>query len=253
MNADGKSKELDGTAAIVTGSTGVRGREIAMALADAGAMVVINARSSADTAASVVKEIEERGGQAIAHLADVTSPEQVEGMVEAAVGAFGRLDILVNTVAGSSRGPITKLKFEDWRRTIGNVLDGAFLCIKASVPHLARHGKGAIINIGSSSAHAGTPNHCTTAAAKMGLAGLTGSLAVELGPQGITVNCVALGYIERPGGAPGGHFRDDNIPLGRAGKPEELTALVRFLCGPQGRYITGQTIHVNGGWYISVN
>lgn len=252
MNAEATRRELEGAAAIVTGSTGIRGREIAMALADAGAMVVINARSSADAAASVVKEIEEKGGQAIAHLADVTSPEQVEGMVDAAVGAFGRLDVLVNTVAGASRGPITELDFEDWRRTISNVLDGSFLCIKASVPHLAQHGRGSIINIGSSSAHVGLPNQCVTAAAKMGLAGLTGALAVELAPQGITVNCVAPGRIERPG-ALSVHFRDRPIPMGREGKPEELTAMVHFLAGPRGRYITGQTIHVNGGWYVSVN
>ena len=244
--------ELEGTAAIVTGSTGIRGRDIALALAEAGASVVINARSSADAAAAVVKEIEERGGRAIAHLADVTSPEQVEGMVDAAIEAFGRLDILVNTVAGSSRGPITQLNFEDWRQTVSNVLDGSFLCIKASVPHLAQHGRGSIINIGSSSAHVGLANQCVTAAAKMGLAGLTGALAVELAPQGITVNCVALGRIERPG-ALSVHFRDRPIPMGREGKPEELTAMVRFLAGPQGRYITGQTIHVNGGWYVSVN
>ncbi len=252
MNAGELSRELEGTAAIVTGSTGIRGREIAMSLADAGAMVLINARTSADAAASVVKEIEASGGQAIAHLADVSVPEQVEGMVEAAVGAFGRLDILVNTIGGSIAGPVTEISYEDWRRVIANILDGAFLCIKTTVPHLAQHGRGAIVNIGSSSVHAGTPNKCASVAAKMGLAGLTGSLAVELAPQGITVNCVAPGRIERPD-APGAHFRDSSIPLGREGRPEELTAMVRFLCGPQSRYTPGQTIHVNGGWYVSIN
>jgi len=247
------NKELAGYAAIVTGGSGVRGRDIALALADAGAGVLVNARSSAEAAASVVKEIEDKGGRAIVHLADVTSPEQVEGMVEAAVDAFGRLDILVNNVGPPVPGSIADLSFEDWRRGISYVLDGSFLCIKSSVPHLANHDGGAIVNIGSSSAHAGMPNRCVTAASKMGLAGLTGALAVELAPQGITVNCVALGQIERPGGPSGTHFHDRQVPLGREGKPGDLTAIIRLLCGPDGRYITGQTIHVNGGWYVSIN
>ena len=252
MNEVEQSNELKGAAAIVTGSTGTLGRAIAMTLADAGAMVLINARTSADAAASVVKEIEAKGGQAVAHLADVTVPEQVEGMVEAAVGAFGRLDILVNNVGPSLKQPITDISFEDWRKFVGNILDGAFLCIKSTVPHLAEHGQGSIINIGSSSAHAGIANNSPSAAAKMGLAGLTGSLAVELAPRGINVNCVAPGRIERPG-ALSAHYRDRPPPQGREGKPEELTAMVRFLCGPQSRYTTGQTIHVNGGWYVSIN
>ncbi len=86
----------------------------------------------------------------------------------------------------------------------------------------------------------------------MGLAGLTGSLAVELAPQEITVNCVAPGRIERPGPLPT-HYRERPVPLGREGTPEELVAMVRFLCGPQSRFTTGQTIHVNGGWYVSIN
>ena len=247
------NKELAGYVAIVTGGSGVRGRDIALALADAGADVLVNARSSARAAEAVVKEIEDKGGRAIAHLADISSPEQVEGMVEAAVGGFGGLDILVNSVGANARGSIDELTFEDWRRGISTVLDGAFLCAKSSVPHLSRQGRGSIINIGSSSAHTGSPDHCVTAAAKMGLAGLTGSLAVELAPKGITVNCIALGYIERPEGTRGTHFGNRSIPMGRGGTPKEFTGIIRMLCGPEGRYITGQTIHVNGGWYVSVN
>lgn len=253
MNGGAKERTLEGAAAIVTGGSGVRGRDFALTLADAGASVLVNAKSSADAVASVVKEIEDRGGRAIANLADITSPEQVEDMVKVAIDGFGRLDILVNSVGANARGAVTELPFEDWRRGISTVLDGAFLCIRSSVAHLSEHGSGSIINIGSSSAHVGSPNHCVTAAAKMGLAGLTGSLAVELAPRGITVNCVALGYIERQEGSRGTHFSDRAIPMGRAGKPEDLNGIIRMLCGPEGRYITGQTIHVNGGWYISVN
>lgn len=252
MNTGGAVRELDGLAAIVTGSTGIIGSAIAMALADAGAGVVINGRTSADDAARIVKEIEAEGGRAIVHLADVTVPEQVEGMVEAAVAAFGRLDILVNNVGPASSSPVTEIGYDDWRRIMATKLDSAFFCIKASVPHLAKHGQGVIINIGASSAHTGNANRSVDVAAKMGLAGLTGSLAVELAPQSITVNCVAPGRISRPG-ATTAHFKARPIPMGREGTPEEFAATVRFLCGPNSRYTTGQTLHVNGGWYVSVN
>ncbi len=252
MSAENESSELEGTASIVTGSTGVLGRAIAKSLAGAGAMVLINARTSAAAANSVVKEIEGSGGRAIAHLADVTVPEQVEAMVEAAVAAFGRLDILVNNVGGNIPGPITEISYDDWCRVTRRVLDGTFLCIKSAVPHLAQHGQGTVVNIGASFVHAGTANSSAVTTAKMGLAGLTGSLAVELAPQEITVNCVAPGRIERPGPLPT-HYRERPVPLGREGTPEELVAMIRFLCGPQSRFTTGQTIHVNGGWYVSIN
>ena len=252
MSDGDTAKELGGMAAIVTGSTGNIGSAIAKALADAGAAVVINAKSSGDAAAEVVKEIESNGGRAIAHLADVTVPEQVEGMVEAAVATFGRLDILVNNVGPSSSSPVTEISYDNWRQIMATKLDSAFFCIKASVPHLAKHGKGVIINIGASSAHVGNPNRSVDVAAKMGLAGLTGALAVELAPQAITVNCVAPGRIARPG-ATTAHFKARPIPMGREGNPEEFAANVRFLCGPHSRYTTGQTLHVNGGWYVSVN
>jgi 3-oxoacyl-[acyl-carrier protein] reductase len=252
MGNGNNAGELEGMAAIVTGSTGIIGSAIAKALADAGAAVVINARTSGDAAAEIVKEIEASGGRAIAHLADVTVPEQVEGMVEAAVAAFGRLDIMVNNVGPASSSPVTEIGYDDWRRIMATKLDSAFFCIKASVPHLAKHGKGVIINIGASSAHTGNANRSVDVAAKMGLAGLTGSLAVELAPQGITVNCVAPGRIQRPG-ATSPHFQARPIPMGREGNPEEFAATVRFLCGPNSRYTTGQTLHVNGGWYVSVN
>ena len=252
MSTGDGSGDLAGTAAIVTGSTGVIGSAIALALARAGAMVVINARTSADAADAVVREIEAGGGRAIAHLADVTNPEQVEGLIDSAVSAFGRLDILVNNVGPASTAPVTEIAYEDWRRIMATKLDSAFLCTKAAIPHLAKHGRGAIINIGASSAHVGNANRSVDVAAKMGLAGFTGSLAVELAPQGITVNCVAPGRISRPG-ATTAHFKTRPIPMGREGNPEEFAATVCFMCGPNSRYTTGQTLHVNGGWYVSVN
>ncbi len=254
MNTNSQSGELKGAAAIVTGSSRNIGRAIALALAQAGAAVLINARTSADAAKAVVGEIESAGGRAIAHLADVTDPQQVEGMVDAAVRAFGRLDILVNNVAVRKAGPVTETSFEDWRAVLASVLDAAFLCIKASVPHLAKHGRGTIVNIGGVSGHAGVANRCHVAAAKAGLAGMAGSLAVELAPQGITVNCVSPGYIRtaRAEGHIPAHFAERPVPLGRPGEPEEIAAMIRFLSGPGGRFISGETIHMNGAWYVTI-
>lgn len=245
-------KELEGMAAIVTGSTGNIGRNIALSLAKAGASVVINGRTSGDVAAEVLNEIEEAGGKAIVHLADVTSEEQVQGMIDAAVNEFGRLDILINNVGPASSGAVTDITYKEWRHYMATKLDSAFLCIKSSIPHLAKNDCGAIINIGASSAHTGNPNRSVDVAAKMGLAGLTGALAVELADQNITVNCVAPGRIQRPG-AISAHFQAKPIPAGREGTPEEFAETVRFLCGPNSRYTTGQTLHVNGGWYVSIN
>jgi 3-oxoacyl-[acyl-carrier protein] reductase len=247
-----ENRELDGTAAIVTGSTGIIGSEIAKTLAAAGASVVINARTSEEEANVVAEDIRKAGGNAIVQMADVTDPDAVERLIAAAVSAFGRLDILVNNVGPSSVAPVTELSYEEWRRKMAIKLDSAFLCIKAAVPHLAQHGRGAIVNIGASSAHTGNPNRSADVAAKMGLAGLTGALAVELAPQQITVNCIAPGRISRPG-ATSAHFAARPIPMGREGTPEEFAATVAFFCGPHSRYTTGQTLHVNGGWYVSIN
>ncbi len=254
MNANTVAGDLSGTAAIVTGSARNIGRAIALELAKAGAMVAINAKNSADAAKAVADEITSAGGRAIVHLADVTDADQVEGMVDAAVQAFGRLDILVNNVAVRKAGPVTETSFEDWRAVLASILDAAFLCIKASVPHLAKHGRGAIVNIGGVGGHAGVANRCHVAAAKAGLAGMAGSLAVELAPQGITVNCVSPGYIHttRAEGHIPAHFAERPVPLGRPGEPEEIAAMIRFLSGPGGRFITGETIHINGGWYVSI-
>lgn len=245
---------LNGAGAIVTGSARNIGREIALSLAGAGASVVINARTSADAAQGVADEINNSGGNAIVHMADVTDPDQAAGLIEAAVAGFGRLDILVNNVAQRIAVPIVETSFEEWRNVIAGTLDAAFLCCKAAVPHLAVHGRGAIVNIGGVSGHAGVANRSAVAAAKAGLAGMTGSLGVELAPRGITVNCVSPGYIDthRDGHVPA-HFQQKPVPAGRMGAANEVASMVRFLCGPEGRYVTGQTIHVAGGWHISIS
>lgn len=246
-------KELDGMAAVVTGSVRGIGRAVALAFADAGANVVINGRSSRDAADAVAAEVEAAGGRALVHMADVSDPDGAAGLIDAAVKTFGRLDILVNNVAHRVAKPLTETSFEDWQAVLASTLNTAFLCSRAAIPHLDQHGVGSIVNIGGVSGQAGVKNRTAVATSKAGLSGLTAALAIELAPQAITVNCVAPGHIEHHDrDEMSQHFQDKPIPLGRGGKPQEIAATVRLLCGPGGRFTTGQTIHVNGGWYVSI-
>ena len=194
-------------------------------------------------------EIGERGGSAIVHMADVTVAEPAAAMVEAAVTAFGRLDILVNNVSVRGECPLSEMSFELWRSVLASTL-----CTRAALPHLKTVGAGTIVNIGGVASHAGFPERAHVAAAKAGLCGMTGALAPELAPDGITVNCVvpALINTDRGGGKIPPHYATRPIPMGRAGEPEEVAALVRFLCGPGARFISGQSLHVNGAWHVSV-
>ena len=245
------SLELQGRVAIVTGASRNIGRAIALALAKDGASVVINAKASAAEAEAVIAEIEAAGGQAMVHLADVADPLQAQGLVEAAVARFGRLDILVNNAAIRRESALDALDYAQWREVIGIILDGAFLCAQAAAPHLRASGAGAIVNIGGMSAHAGSKGRAHVIAAKEGLVGLTRALACDLGDDGVTVNCVVPGLIDTPRtGTRPAHHAERSTLLGRRGRPEEVASLVRYLCGPQARYITGQAIHANGGAFF---
>jgi 3-oxoacyl-[acyl-carrier protein] reductase len=246
------ANELSGRVAVVTGSARNIGRAIALALSAAGASVTINARSSRDAAQAVVEEIERAGGKALLSMADVTDPAAVAALVEATVARFGRLDIMVNNAAVRDEAPFEEMAFEDWKRTVGVILDGAFLCSQASVPAMRRAGGGSIINIGGLTAHIGARQRAHVVTAKAGIVGLTKALAIDLAPHGITVNCVSPGLIDtkrfnKPDPA---HRAERKTVVGRLGKPEEVAAMVRMLCGPDARYITGQTLHVNGGVYM---
>jgi 3-oxoacyl-[acyl-carrier protein] reductase len=246
--------ELAGKVALVTGGARNIGRAIARSLAAGGAAVMVNARTSRAQAEETVALIEQAGGRAALHIADVTDPAQVASLVEATVKRFGRIDALVNNAAVRSETPFEKITLEDWRRVIATVLDGAFLCTQACLPYLARSGAGAVINIGGLTGHRGATGRAHVIAAKSGLAGMTKALALDLAPQGITVNCVVPGTIESQRGLPGvpdrPAHRNAPPPIGRRGEPEEIAAMVRMLCGPDARYVTGQAIHVNGGGYM---
>ena len=248
MSAD---RELGGLVALVTGSSRNIGRAIAIALADGGANVMVNARQALSDAETVVREIEESGGAAAAMTADVGDPVAATRLVAATVERFGRLDLLVNNASVRREIDFADLDYQEWRNILATTLDGAYLCSRAALPHLTDSGRGAIVNIGGLSSHTGAPRRAHVIAAKAGLVGLTRALAHELAPQGVTVNCVAPGLIDtaRTGPEPA-HHKSLAPPVGRKGTPEDIAVLVRFLCGPGARYITGQTIHANGGLFM---
>jgi len=247
-------KELEGRVAIVTGAGRNIGRAIALALADGGAAVVVNARANRAEAEEVARAIERGGGRAFACLADVTDAGAVQAMAAAALARFGRIDILINNAAMRDERAIDQMTIADWRAVMAVIIEGAFHCVQACLPALKQSAAGAIVNIGGLSAHTGSKHRAHVIAAKAGLVGLTHALAHDLAADGITVNCVSPGLIERP--------RDPALPepqhhqvnrtlTGKYGTPGDVAAVVRFLCGPGGRFVNGQTIHANGGAFLT--
>ena len=249
----GSNKELAGRVAVVTGAGRNIGRAIALALASGGAAVIVNARSNKTQAEAVVSEIAAAGGKAMAAIGDVADAAAVDRMVAAAMARFGRVDHLINNAALRAEKPLEALTFADWREVLGATLDGAFHCVKACLPHLKASGFGAIVNIGGLSAHVGAKHRAHVITAKAGLVGFTRALAHDLAADNITVNCVSPGLMAtpRPANAPEpAHHHTHQTLSGTRGAPEDIATTVRFLCGPGARYITGQTIHVNGGAYL---
>lgn len=247
---------LSGRAAIVTGSARNIGRAIALDLARAGAAVMVNARTSATEAEGVAEEIRRQGGRAAVTMADITQPDAADRLIAAAVDTFGRLDILVNNASVRRNTDFASLHYAEWREVLAITLDAPYLCSHAALQHLISSGRGTIVNIGGLSAHTGSARRAHVVAAKAGLVGLTRALAHDLAPHGITVNCVVPGLIdtvrhERTAGSGTPAHHASHAPLvGRRGTPEEIAALVSFLCGPDARYITGQTIHASGGVFL---
>ena len=247
------NNELSGKVAIVTGAGRNIGRAIALALAGDGASVVVNARSNRAEAEAVAREIEAVGCKALVHIGDVADAASVQAMAELAIKQFGRIDILVNNAALRREKPFAEMSYAEWREIMDVTLDGPFHCIKACLAALRKSGAGTVVNIGGLSAHTGAANRAHVVTAKAGIVGFTRALAHALASDGITVNCVVPGLIgtprpkDRP--EPAHHFTHQTI-TGKRGTPEDVAAMVRFLCSPAARYITGQAIHANGGAYL---
>jgi len=246
---------LAGEVAIVTGAGVNTGAVIARTLAREGAAVAVNYRRAAEGAGATVAAITADGGKALALQGDVTIQDEVERLIARTVEAFGPVSILVNNANVRSYRPLMEITREEWHDTLAPTLDGSFFCIKACVPHMRRIGRGTIVNIGGSSAHSGRPHRVHVAAAKAGLAGMTGALASELAPDNITVNCIVPGRIDTPRPAVVAHDpgeRRHTSPLGRSATSQEIANLVRFLCSSECRFMTGAMLHANGAAYVTI-
>jgi 3-oxoacyl-[acyl-carrier protein] reductase len=246
---------LKGKVALVTGAGRNIGRAIALALADAGAKVVVNVRASRDEGQAVVDEIAARGGDAMLVTADVTQRAEVDAMIAAVSKRFGRLDIIVNNAAIRHDAAFADLPYADWRATQAVCVDGAFHCTQAALPSLRDSGAGAVINIGGMTAHTGASMRAHVVTAKAALGGLTRALAHELAEFGITVNCVSPGMVDTlrkhaSATAQPKHHADHEPLLRRRGSVDEIASVVVWLAGPGGRFTTGQTLHINGGAYL---
>jgi len=247
--------ELSGRVALVTGAARNIGSAIALALAQGGASIVLTARSNREGLEETAREIRTLGRDAYPALADVTREDDVSKLIEGAVERFGRLDILVNNAAVRSEEALERISLARWHEILAVTLDGAFLCTRTALEHLAASGQGAVVNIGGLTAYTGAANRAHVVTAKAGLDGFTKALAHELAPRGITVNLVSPGLIDtvrdgRSAGADPAHHKLHSTLVGRRGAPAEVAAMVRHLCGPDGRFLTGQTIHVNGGAFL---
>ncbi|OLE33605.1 MAG: hypothetical protein AUG47_03465 [Alphaproteobacteria bacterium 13_1_20CM_3_64_12] len=243
---------LEGKVALVTGSGRNIGRATVLKLAREGANIVVNARSNEQEAQAVAREAQDLGVKAISVIADVGKKNEVEAMAAKALGEFGRVDILINNAAIRPHKPFLEVSDEDWERVRNVVLDGAFYLTRALIGEMVKNKYGRVLFFcgdGSISARGSSRAHLS--AAKMGLIGMARGLATEFAPHNIRVNVVSPGSIDTRRDNPewyGGHVPNAaGIPLGRQGHVDEIAATCLFLVGDDGGFITGQTIHVNGG------
>jgi 3-oxoacyl-[acyl-carrier protein] reductase len=244
--------KLEGKVALVTGSGRNIGRATVLKLAGEGAHVVVNARTNQSEADAVVREAKQLGVKALAVVADVASKDQVEAMAARALSEFGRIDILINNAAIRPHKPFLEVTDEDWERVRNVVLDGAFYLTRALIGEMAKNKYGRVLFFcGDGSISARSTGRAHLSAAKMALIGMARGLASEFAPQNVRVNVVSPGSIDTRRDNPewyGNHQPNaGGIPLGRQGHVNEIAATCLFLVSDDGGFITGQTIHVNGG------
>jgi 3-oxoacyl-[acyl-carrier protein] reductase len=243
--------KLEGKVALVTGSGRNIGRATVLKLAGEGAHVVVNARSNQAEADAVVREAKELGVKAIAVVADVAKKHDVETIAARTLSEFGRVDILINNAAIRPHKPFTELTMQDWEAVRGVVLDGAVYLTRALIEPMVKNQYGRILFFTGEGAFVGGSGRAHVSAAKMGLVGFARGLASEFAPQNIRVNVVSPGSIDtrrdNPEWYQGRTPNASGIPLGRQGKVDEIAATCLFLVSEDGGFITGQTIHVNGG------
>lgn len=246
------NKELKDRVVLVTGASRNIGRAIACALAEAGADVVVHAAQDQQAASETVQLVEQAGAKALLVMGDLSDPATAPRIIKEIISRFGRLDMLVNNAAVRPETSFAEMTYADWRQVMSVCLDAAFLTTHAALDYLQQSDRACIINIGGLTGHTGAANRVHVIAAKSGIVGFTKALAHELTAQGITVNCISPGLIDTlraDGTSPHHHASIKNL-VGRRGQPQEVAAMVVYLCSTPARYITGQTIHVNGGAYL---
>lgn len=245
---------LEGKVALVTGGSRGIGRAICIRLASMGALVYINYVSRSSAAEETQRIIQAAGGKAEIIGFDVSDASAVQASFKKITADAGSIDILVNNAGITRDGLMARMKESDWEEVMNTNLKGSFLCAKAASRGMMKKKWGRIVNISSVSGVAGNPGQVNYSAAKAGLIGLTKSMALEYASRNITVNSVAPGYIET-------EMTDlldekvqdqikQEIPLATFGKTEDVAGAVAFLASDDGNYITGQTLHVNGGMYM---
>jgi len=243
---------LDNKVALVTGAGRGIGKAVALELAAAGADIVFTNRTKA-LADATEAEVKALGRRCLAVQADISQADQVEGMVAAANEALGGVDILVNNAGITRDGLLLRMTPEDWRSVMAVNLDGMFLVTRAVIKGMVRKRWGRVINLTSVVGFTGNPGQVNYASSKSAVVGFTKSIAKELGARNITCNAVAPGFIETDMTAALTEAQKEailgQVPLGRMGAAEEIAKAVRFLASDDAAYITGTTLHINGGIY----
>ena len=239
-SASERPRRVEGRVALVTGAGRNLGRAGVLELARRGADVIVNARSNREEAEAVAAEARAFGVRAIALLADVGVESEVSAMVDEALRQLGRVDILIANAGFRGARPFTEMTTEEWRAATAVNYDGPFFCAKAVVPGMIANRYGRIITVSGLNSWHGRTGWAHVCASKMGAIGLTRALATELGPHNITVNHVVPGAFLA-------HPNVEQIPAGRIGLEEELANVYAFLSSEDASYVTGQTLHVNGG------
>ena len=250
-------RTFDGRVALVTGGGTGMGRAMAVEFARLGAAVVVAGRRP-EPLAETVDLVQQSGGRALAQPTDVRQPDQVDALVAAAVGEFGRVDVLVNNAAGNFVARAEDLSPNGWRAVVSIVLDGGFLCSRAAARQMIAQGEGgAILSVLASYAWTGGPGTAHSAAAKAGLLALTRTLAVEWAPRGIRINTITPGPTDTEGAGqalwptPEDRERiEATVPLGRLATVEEVAWWTTALCSPYADYVTGANLTIDGGHWL---
>ena len=249
------NKELEGRVALVTGASRNIGRAIAVTLAEEGADIIVHVGSDTTAGMDTVAAVEATGRRATLLSANLGDPKEVKHCMSCALETYGRLDIVVNNAAIRPEARFSEIEYEVWRNVMTTNLDSVFLVSQAAIPALKNSDTAAIVNMGGLTAHTGAPHRAHVVASKAGIVGLTKAMAHDLSEYGITVNCVVPGMIdtERRAAAGGGeplHRGGRKNLVGRRGTPREVAKAVAYLAGTGGRYVTGTSLHVNGGAFL---